>query len=74
MLLNIKRLYLDRDVKGVSVPGLTYGLGYAIFWCYFCFTLHQPFACIAGIVYSTLNAIWIGMMFYFKYKSKTSTS
>lgn len=70
MCLNIRSIYIDKDLKGINVYGLLFGLHYAIFWCFFCFYLGQTYSSIAGIIYFTLNAIWIGMIFFYKYKIK----
>jgi hypothetical protein len=69
ILLNIRKLYLDKEVKGIHwFPPLFFYCGQA--WgVYFLYTLDQWYSLIAGFIFLMFSLLWYSMMIYFKINS-----
>lgn len=70
-VINIRRLIRDKEVRGVSwIPTLFF-----TFWgawnLYYYPSLNQTLSFIGGIFIFTTNAIWIYLVFYYKWKHKS---
>lgn len=65
LALSIRKLYVDRKVKGISAWHI--GLTLVTTWWFIFFYAHldQWFSFAASLVYALTVAVWIGMMLYF---------
>lgn len=66
ILLNIKKLYNDKEVKGVHwFPPLFFYSGQA--WgVYFLYTLEQWYSMTSGALFLFCSFVWYFMMIYYK--------
>jgi hypothetical protein len=69
MSLNVRRVYRDKDVKGVSIYASLFGWINVVWFSYFCYALHQPFSFVLSGVYALLNLIWLIFFAYYKFIS-----
>lgn len=70
LFLNVRRLYLDKRLNGVSlVPSLFYtAWGY---WNVFYYReLGQPVSLVAGILPAASNTAWVAMALYYQYRAR----
>lgn len=68
LLKNCHRLYLDKEVKGVSVPVTAFFWLWGIWNCYFYPSLDQWLSFTGGLVIVTANFLWVAMAIYYSNK------
>jgi len=64
--LNVRRLHLDKQVKGVSVVPFIFYAAWGMWNPFYYNSLGQWFSCIAGIGVLTANLAWLALFFRYK--------
>lgn len=70
LTLNVRRLYKDKEVKGVSIITSTFFFLWGIWNLYFYPKNHLQYSFIGGLFIVLVNSIWVGMMIYYTYCKK----
>jgi uncharacterized membrane protein YfcA len=63
-------LYKDKMVRGVSLLATFFFTSWGFWNIYYYPTLNQWFSFFGGLVVVSANALWLGMMIYYKRKEK----
>ena len=67
---NIWRIHRDKKVRGVSVIPLAFMVLWGLWNCVFYPSVGAMWSFWAGAVCTTINAIWIAQIFYYKRQEK----
>lgn len=65
LVWNIRRLYLDKEVKGASMLPLAFFTSWGLWNCWFYPTNGLWYSFLGGVFLAVVNAIWLGQMFYY---------
>jgi hypothetical protein len=67
LCLNVRRLYLDKRLSGVSlVPTVWWNL-WGVWNVYFYYALEQTASFYAGIAVLVANTVWVAMALYYRF-------
>ncbi|AVH85054.1 hypothetical protein RsoM2USA_126 [Ralstonia phage RsoM2USA] len=67
MLMNIRKIVIDKQVKGISIYSAMYSWGYSVWFAIFCNELNQPISTFVSTIYSLVNLIWLGLFLYYNF-------
>lgn len=70
MSINIRKIYIDKEAKGISIYSAMYSWGYSIWFAIFCNELDQPVSTFVSTVYVFANLIWLSLFIYYNYWPK----
>jgi uncharacterized membrane protein YfcA len=70
VILNIIKLYKDKEVKGVSIICTIFFTSWGIWNIYFYPANKLYLSFIGGLFIALFNSIWVGQMFYYNHKNK----
>ena len=65
MLLNIRQVYHDKKVRGISMASCLFFLLWGYWNLYYYPQLEQWFSVVGGVILVTTNTIWVGMMMHY---------
>jgi hypothetical protein len=68
--LSIRRLWLDKSVKGVSPWPVGFFAGWGYWNIYYYPSLEQWLSFMGGLAVVTANTTWLMQMIYYKYKER----
>lgn len=74
ILNNIRLLFKQREVKGVSVLSTLYFTSWGLWNLYYYPSLNQPWSFWGAVALAGTNAAWVGMMVYYNYFDKKNES
>lgn len=66
LLVNCRRLYLDKDVKGVSVPVTAFFMTWGLWNLFYYPHLSQWLSFSGGLVIVAANLLWVIMAIYYR--------
>lgn len=69
LCLNVRRLYQDKRLQGVSLVPTVWWNIWGFWNVYYYAALVQPLSFWAGIGVVTLNTIWVGLALYYRHKA-----
>jgi hypothetical protein len=67
-ILNIVKLVKDKELKGISYIPIVFFTIWGIWNLYYYPSLNQIYSFIGGLMITTVNLIWIILLFYYKWK------
>lgn len=67
-VLNCRRIYLDKEVVGVSLIPTIYYIFWAIFGAYYFYTLNQPYSALLDVIMIIGYIVWLSMAINYRYK------
>lgn len=67
---NVRRLYIDKQVKGISVWGTLFFFTWGIWNLFYYPGLQQWYSFWGGICIMVANSAWLGLLVYYKSKQK----
>lgn len=70
LLNNCKKLYEDKQVKGISVLSPLFYLSWSVWNLFYYYSLNQKFSFICGIGSVVANLVWISLMMYYIVRRK----
>jgi len=73
LCLNLKNLYRDKEVKGVSWLPVVFMSSWGVWNLYYYPSLNQWWSFWGGLWIVSVNTIWLGMIYYY-YRQKLSVS
>jgi hypothetical protein len=71
MCLNVRRLIIDKQLKGISIWSSFYGYAWALWYNYFCFASGQLYSATAGCVFSAVQTVWVIILLYYKWQARS---
>jgi len=69
-LFNCYKIHKDKEVKGIVWEFTIFYTLWGLWNLYYYPSLNQRFSFIGGIVIVSANAVWVGMVVYYRSKSK----
>ncbi len=67
---NVRRLYQDKQIKGVSILSTAFFLSWGLFNLYFYPSVNAPWSFWGGMNVVLANTTWVIMMIYYTRKGK----
>jgi Ca2+/Na+ antiporter len=68
VFLNCYRLYIDKEVKGVSLYACLYFTAWGLWNCYFYPVLGLSISFIGALVITIANILWVSLAIYYTRK------
>lgn len=68
LCLNVRRLYRDKTLAGVSIIPTIWWNIWGFWNVYYYLALAQPLSFWAGLGVVILNTIWVGLALFYKYR------
>ena len=65
--LSVYRLWIDKQVKGISILTVFFFTTWGLWNCYYYKFLGQTASWMGGIFTTTANIVWITLMIYYTY-------
>lgn len=66
ILLHVRRAYIDKDVKGVSLLPVLFFVLWGAWNCYYLPYLDQWWSFAAGFVAFAANSVWLAQLWYYR--------
>ncbi len=74
LLLNVRRLYHDKNVRGVSVVTMSFFTLWGYWNLYYYPSLNQPLSLIGGVFLVAVSTVWVGMVaYYYRHSRRKGT-
>ncbi len=67
---NIHRLKADKQVRGVCLAPMIFMVCWGVWNCYFYAAINVPWSWFAGLLCTTINAIWVAQMLYYNHQER----
>lgn len=70
VLGHCRAVWRDREVKGVSIIGTVFFLGWGVWNLYYYPSLEQWYSLAGGIFLTLANLLWVGLLIRFRHGGK----
>lgn len=73
IFLNVRRLYYDKTIRGVSVITMSFFTVWSYWSLYYYLSLGQVLSFLSAILFMIFSTVWIVMVVYYYKKRKRGT-